>query len=106
MEEEKTMEEKKTMEQAEMNHLTLERSAELMLSGDYRARMAAEWAQVKIRHRRLQEMLDAYREGKLDFEPTCPITLLREQALVMQEYVDILEKRAELEGIRLESYFQ
>ena len=100
------MEEKKTMEQEEMNKLTLERSAELMLSGDYRERMAAEWAQVKIRLRRLQEMLDAYREGKLGFEPTCPITLLREQALVMQEYVDILEKRAELEGIRLESYFQ
>ena len=106
MEEEKTMEEKKTMEQAEMNNLTLERTAELMLSGDYRERMAAEWAQVKIRLRRLQEMLDAYREGKLGFEPTCPITLLREQALVMQEYVDILEKRAELEDVRLESYFQ
>ena len=86
--------------------LTLDRTAELMLSGDYRARMAAEWAQVKIRHRRLQEMLDAYREGKLDFEPTCPITLLREQALVMQEYVDILEKRAELEDIRLYEYFK
>ena len=100
------MEEEKTMEQAEMNQLTLERSAELMMSGDYRARMAAEWAQVKIRIRRLQDMLDAYREGKLDFEPTCPITLLREQALVMQEYVDILEKRAELDGIRLEAYFQ
>ena len=100
------MEEKKTMEQAEMNKLTLERSAELMLSGDYRERFAAEWAQVKIRLRRLQEMLDAYREGKLGFEPTCPITLLREQALVMQEYVDILEKRAELEDVRLDSYFQ
>lgn len=103
------MEEEKTMEEAgmnQMNHLTMERSAELMLSGDYRERMAAEWAQVKIRLRRLQEMLDAYRDGKLGFEPTCPITLLREQALVMQEYVDILEKRAELEGIRLESYFQ
>ena len=94
------------MEQAEMNQLTLERSAELMLSGDYRERMVAEWAQVKIRLRRLQEMLDAYRDGKLDFELTCPITLLREQALVMQEYVDILEKRAELEDFRLESYFQ
>lgn len=85
--------------------LTLERSAELMLSGDYRARMAAEWAQVKIRLRRLQDMLDAYREGALDFKLTCPITMLREQALVMQEYVDILEKRAELDGFRLEAYF-
>ena len=100
------MEEEKTMEKAEMNQLTLERSAELMLSGDYRERMAAEWAQVTIRLRRLQDMLDAYREGKLDFEPTCPITLLREQALVMQEYVDILEKRAELEDIRLYEYFK
>ena len=109
MEEEKTMEEKNTMEEAgmnQMNHLTMAWSAELMLSGDYRERMAAEWAQVKIRLRRLQDMLDAYRDGKLDFELTCPITLLREQALVMQEYVDIMEKRAELEGIRLEAYFQ
>ena len=79
------MEEEKTMEQAEMNHLTLAWSAELMLSGDYRERMAAEWAQVALRLRRLQDMLDAYRDGKLGFEPTCPITLLREQALVMQE---------------------
>ena len=100
------MEEEKTMEQEEMNKLTLDRSAELMLSGDYRARMAAEWAQVTIRLRRLQDMLDAYREGKLDFELTCPITLLREQALVMQEYMDILEKRAELEDIRLYEYFK
>lgn len=100
------MEEKKTMEQAEMNKLTMERSAELMLSGDWMERMAAEWGQVKIRLSRLQSMLDDYREGKLNFEPTCPITILREQALVMQEYVDILEKRAELEGIRLEAYFQ
>ena len=103
------MEEEKTMEEAgmnKMNHLTMAWSAELMLSGDYRERVAAEWAQVKIRLRRLQDMLDAYREGKLDFELKCPITLLREQALVMQEYMDILEKRAELEGIRLESYFQ
>ena len=100
------MEEKKTMEQAETNKLTLERSAELMLSGDYRERFAAEWAQVTIRLRRLQDMLDAYRDGKLGFEPNCPITLLREQALVMQEYVDILEKRAELEDIRLYEYFK
>ena len=94
------------MEQAGMNHLTLAWSAELMMSGDYRERFAAEWAQVTIRLRRLQDMLDAYRDGKLGFEPTCPITLLREQALVMQEYVDILEKRAELDDIRLYEYFK
>ena len=93
MEEEKTMEEKNTMEEAgmnQMNHLTMAWSAELMLSGDYRERVAAEWAQVTIRLRSIQDT----------------ITMLREQALVMKEYVDILEKRAELEGIRLESYFQ
>lgn len=88
------------------NNLTLERTAELMLSGDYRERMAAEWVQIKIRLSRLQSMLDDYQEGKLNFEPTCPITLLREQALVMQEYVEILEKRAELEDIRLYEYFK
>lgn len=105
MGEEKTMGEEK-MEQAEIAHLTMARTAELMLSGDYRERVAAEWAQVTIRLRRLQDMLDAYREGALDFKLTCPITMVREQAMVMQEYVDILAKRAELEGIRLESYFQ
>ena len=88
------------------NNLTLERTAELILSGDYRERFAAEWAQVKIRLERLCRMLDDYRDGKLDFEPTCPITLLREQALVMQEYVDILDKRAALEGIRMWDFFQ
>ena len=86
--------------------LTLERTAELMLSGDYRERMTAEWGQCKIRLEKLKKLLEDEKIGKLGFELTCPITLLREQALVMQEYVDILEKRAELEDIRLYEYFK
>ena len=86
--------------------LTLERTAELMLSGDYRERMAAEWGQCKIRLEKLEKMIDDERRGKLGFELTCKITLLKEQELVMQEYVDILEKRIELEGINISEYFK
>lgn len=88
------------------NNLTLERTAELMLSGDYRERMAAEWGQVKIRLEKLKKLLEDEKRGTLGFELTCPVTLLREQALVMQEYVDILDKRAALEGIRMWDFFQ
>lgn len=88
------------------NNLTLERTAELMLSGDYRERMAAEWGQCKIRLEKLKKLLEDEKRGTLGFELTCPVTLLREQALVMQEYVDILDKRAALEGIRMWDFFQ
>ena len=95
-------------ENGAMNSRTMERSAELMFSNDYRARLAAEWGQVKIRLRKLRKLLYDHQNGKINFDPTCtsPITLLKEQELVMQEYVDILEKRIELEGINISEYFK
>ena len=46
-------------------------------------------------------MLVKYDAGKLDFTPTCPIDLLRKQASVMGEYLYILETRAVIENIDL-----
>ena len=46
-------------------------------------------------------MLEKYRAGKLGFEPTCPICTLETQFVWMLKYLDILELRANLEGIDL-----
>ena len=50
---------------------------------------------------KLRMMLEKYKAGKLDFEPTCPICTLETQSVWMLKYLDILELRANLEGIDL-----
>lgn len=68
----------------------------------YQERMKQEYRQLKIRYERLHKMLVRYDAGTLNFKPTCPIDLLREQASVMGRYLYILETRAEIEGVKLE----
>lgn len=68
---------------------------------DYKERMKKEYWQVKDRYNKLHKMLVKYDAGTLDFTPTCPITLLREQKAAMGNYLNCLEIRAEFEGIRL-----
>ena len=46
-------------------------------------------------------MLVKYDAGKLDFTPTCPIDLLRKQASIMGQYLYVLETRAVIEDINL-----
>lgn len=79
----------------------LAKTAPLMSSDDYKDRFVAEVRQVEFRHRRLCEMLERWNDGSLDFEPSCPKELLNRQRVVMFEYLEILWKRAEIEGIRL-----
>ncbi len=71
----------------------------LMVSADYKDRFVAEYMQTKIRYNRLHKMIVRYEAGTLDFKPTCPLALLKEQAAAMGAYLYALEKRAELEGI-------
>ena len=47
-------------------------------------------------------MLIKLRAGTLDFTPKCPASLLCDQERVMNEYLDILEERAEIEGVYLQ----
>ena len=77
-------------------------TVDLMMSEDYKDRFVAEYAQLAIRRERLAAMLHKYDHGTLDFTPTCPIELLREQLDAMEDYMSILEKRAILEGIDLD----
>ena len=68
---------------------------------DYKDRMRNEYIELKDKYDKLHRMLVKYDAGKLDFTPTCPIELLREQASMMGKYLYILETRALIEEIEL-----
>ena len=73
----------------------------LMNSSDYKDRFKAEYQQTKIRYDKLHRMIVRYEAGTLDFEPTCSLELLKEQASYMGRYLYMLEVRAEIEKIEL-----
>lgn len=81
--------------------MELKDTIELMKSEDYKDRFKAEYFQVRIRLDKLCAMYSHMKNGTLDFEPTCPIEIYTNQLDAMAQYIDILEKRAELEGINL-----
>ena len=68
---------------------------------DYKERMIVEYKELKGKYDKLHKMLVKYDAGKLEFTPTCPIDLLREQASVMGRYLYILETRALIEDVDL-----
>ena len=81
--------------------MELKETIEMMQSADYKERFKAEYYQVKIRYEKLLAMLMKREAGKLDFEPTCPIKVLYEQADIMSKYLKVLETRALIEGVVL-----
>lgn len=80
---------------------TLEETVGLMSSEDYKDRFRAEYYQVKIRHKKLSDMVTKYAQGKLDFEPDCSMELLQDQLTAMHHYMFVLEIRAKVEKIKL-----
>lgn len=81
--------------------MDLKDTIEMMQSADYKERFKAEYYQTKIRYQKLHKMCVKYEAGTLDFKPTCPINLLREQKAAMGQYLHCLEIRAEIEGVAL-----
>ena len=73
----------------------------LMMSDNYKDRFKAEYFQVKIRYDRLHRILIQYEAGTLPFELKCSSQMLRDQAHFMDQYLRILEIRAEIEGVDL-----
>lgn len=67
----------------------------------YKDRMRVEYRDLTARAGRLRDMLQRYADGTLDFEPTCPISLLSRQLDVMDEYALILRRRANIGHISL-----
>jgi hypothetical protein len=72
---------------------------------DYKERMMQEYQELKQRYDSLHKMLVKLDAGTLDFTPTCPLVLLKEQADVMNRYMYILEVRAEVEGIGVDNLY-
>ncbi len=81
--------------------MELKDTAELMTSADYKERFKAEYAQTKIRYDKLHAMIVKYEAGTLNFEPSCPLELLKKQASAMGGYLYALEVRAQIEKIEL-----
>lgn len=73
----------------------------MMESSDYKERFKAEYYQTKIRYEKLRSINIKYKAGTLDFKPSCPLEVLKEQEKCMDSYLNWLEVRAELEGIDL-----
>ncbi len=70
---------------------------------DYKKRMVLEYAYIKEKYNKLHKLLIKYDAGTLEFDLNCSPSLLKEQKRVMWEYLKILEIRAEIEGVNLES---
>lgn len=77
-----------------------------MTSSDYKERFCAEYAQISNRLTGLQRMLNKWDNGELEFTPTCPRSTYNFQIRAMREYRDILEVRAAIEGIDLDTYLE
>lgn len=79
--------------------MELKDTVDLMNSEEYKDRFKAEYLQTKIRYDKLHQMLVKWDAGTLDFTPTCTKSQLLIQKRYMGEYLNILEVRAEVEGI-------
>lgn len=72
------------------------------ITPEWQVRFIEEYNELKNRKMKLHKMLVKYDAGTLDFKPTCPVELLKQQEIVMSEYVRILEIRAQMEGVILD----
>lgn len=76
-----------------------------MLSGDYKVRFVAEYWQNKIRYEKLKNFCDKIEAADLMGKPgpqhDVPLYTLRDQQMVMGQYLHMLEIRALIENIDL-----
>ena len=83
--------------------MKLEDTVEMMNSSDYKERFKEEYAQLVIRYNGLRNMLEKWDNGTLEFEPTCPRSTYNLQIKAMTDYIAVLEARAVMEDVDLES---
>lgn len=88
-----------------MEIVSLEDTANLMKSADYKERFVAEYSQVKIRYEKLKSFCNKIEVAEMmGTEPPkhdCPLALLKEQQKYMGIYLSVLEKRAIIEDVHL-----
>lgn len=67
----------------------------------WKERFKKEYYELRERFQKLDTMLGQYEKGQLEFEPRCPIDLLKSQRSTMWDYLSTLEQRAKIEEIKL-----
>lgn len=65
----------------------------------YQRRFVDEAIELTDRIAKLETMLVKYRTNSLDFIPTCSYELLNAQYVAMLNYLGILQRRADIEGL-------
>lgn len=80
---------------------TLGDTSQLMTSDLYQERFIAEYGQTKVRALHLENLITAYEDKTIEFEPDTPIEILKSQLEIMRIYVNIIENRAKREKITL-----
>lgn len=68
---------------------------------DYKLRMIEEYKELKARRESLHRILIKNEAGTLDFELNCPVKILMLQEQAMEQYMHVLEVRAEIESVDL-----
>lgn len=71
----------------------------LIQSDDYKKRLLGEYLELKERYNKLDIMLAKYEAGVLEFELTCPVSILTRQRNFMYGYLKVLKDRLDIEGI-------
>jgi hypothetical protein len=79
--------------------MKLSKTVEMMNSKDYKERFKAEYYQLENRCNGLKTMLEKWDNGTLEFTPTCPREIYDRQLKAMEDYAQVLDERAEIEGI-------
>lgn len=80
---------------------SLNDSALLMVSTDYKDRFIAEYIQLETRIKGLETMLSNWDKELLTFIPSCPRSIYNLQLEYMKKYLAVLEARAKIEDIKL-----
>lgn len=79
----------------------LEQTVPYMISSEYQDRFIAEYYQLSIRTKKLEEFLNKMIQGELAFEPSCSYDTLNKQLFIMKNYLEILKERASIENIKI-----
>ena len=94
---------KKAMTNKSIFKITIEEKAKekirRMIMEEYKERFIKEYKELKERYEKLHNIIVKAEANTLDFELSCPLDLLKEQANYMGNYLHILEIRAEIEKV-------
>ena len=88
------------------NEMTWSEIADLQKSEEHSDRFKAEFYSLRKRLVHLDNMLYCWRNGILDFEPSCSYGKLKDQFDAMLKYYAILLDRAKIESIELDAMYR